>query len=253
MAECCTPGPLTVNAFAHETPCSKRGSSTFSPGDSFWKEAIQVADGLFSPRSGEEINAGCGFKLKEILVEGEGIVQGMEIGVSSVSQGYHVKSSDQVSPLPVKRFDFLFEEKNMDETNLLHCPADRLEGIMDGEKSACGSVNQKVPKTTSVVTNCSTAQTNGGIDEVKAMNSIDADAKKEEGLLSQEKDNIKADPPDVRVTKLIVACEYDEASTPSSFEPLKDSLDLSKWLPSEICSIYRKKGISKLYSWQVSF
>ena len=259
MAECYTPGPLTVNAFGHETPSSKRGSSMFSPGESFWNEAIQVADGLFAPKTVEEIkdscnlrNAGCGFKLKEMLVEGEHTVQGMEIGVSSGSLGYCVKDSDQVSPLPVKRFDFLFEEKNLDETNPLHSSADKLERLMDGEQFACGSVNHKVLKTTNVVTDCSTAQTNGGIAEVKDKKSTDADAQREEDLLSQEKDNIKADSPCMGITKSIIACEYDESSTPSSVEPLKDSLDLSKWLPSEICSIYRKKRISNLYSWQVS-
>lgn len=268
MTECYTPGPLTVNAFAHETPNSMRGSSMFSPGESFWNEAIQVADGLFAPKTDEQINAakseyemknscnlrnaGCGFKLKEVLVDGDGTVEGMEIGVSSGSLGYRVKDSDQVSPLPVKRFDFLFEEKNLDETNPPHCSADKLD-VMDGEQSACGSVNHKVLKTTGIVIDYCKAQTNGGMSEVKDMNSIDAEAKREVDLLSQEKDNIKADSPDLGITKSIIACECDEASTPSSFEPLKDSLDLSKWLPSEICNIYRKKGISKLYSWQVSF
>ncbi|XP_059592184.1 helicase and polymerase-containing protein TEBICHI isoform X2 [Vitis vinifera] len=266
MTECYTPGPLTVNAFAHETPNSMRGSSMFSPGESFWNEAIQVADGLFAPKTDEQINAakseyemknscnlrnaGCGFKLKEMLVDGDCTVEGMEIGVSSGSLGYRVKDSDQVSPLPVKRFDFLFEEKNLDETNPPHCSADKLD-VMDGEQSACGSVNHKVLKTTGIVIDYCKAQTNGGMSEVKDMNSIDAEAKREVDLLSQEKDNIKADSPDLGITKSIIACECDEASTPSSFEPLKDSLDLSKWLPSEICNIYRKKGISKLYSWQV--
>ncbi|RVW17374.1 Helicase and polymerase-containing protein TEBICHI [Vitis vinifera] len=232
MTECYTPGPLTVNAFAHETPNSMRGSSMFSPGESFWNEAIQVAD------------------VEGMCVDGDCTVEGMEIGVSSGSLGYRVKDSDQVSPLPVKRFDFLFEEKNLDETNPPHCSADKLD-VMDGEQSACGSMNHKVLKTTGIVIDYCKAQTNGGMSEVKDMNSIDAEAKREVDLLSQEKDNIKADSPDLGITKSIIACECDEASTPSSFEPLKDSLDLSKWLPSEICNIYRKKGISKLYSWQV--
>lgn len=264
-----TPGPLTVTTSAHETPSSTRGSSMFSPGESFWNEAIQVADSLFAPKTAEESNAakrqyeiknscnlrnaGCGYKLKGILIEGDCTVQGMEIGVSSGSLGYHVKDSDQVSPLPVKRFDFLFEEKILDETDQLDCFANKMEAVVDGEKSACGSVNHKVLKTSSIVAASCKAQTDGGVGEIKDINSIDSDAKRELDLLDQEKDDMRTDSPDKGITKPIIACEYVEASTPSSFEPLKDILDLSNWLPSEICSIYRKKGISKLYSWQVFF
>eukprot|EP01018_Ginkgo_biloba_P001647 Gb_33083 [translate_table: standard] len=40
-------------------------------------------------------------------------------------------------------------------------------------------------------------------------------------------------------------------STPSSGIDLKDRLELSSWLPQEICNVYAKKGITKLYPWQV--
>ncbi|XP_062201875.1 helicase and polymerase-containing protein TEBICHI isoform X2 [Phragmites australis] len=42
-----------------------------------------------------------------------------------------------------------------------------------------------------------------------------------------------------------------EVSTPTSSLPLKDHSKLSSWLPSELCAVYYKKGISELYPWQV--
>ncbi|XP_074344440.1 helicase and polymerase-containing protein TEBICHI isoform X2 [Apium graveolens] len=44
---------------------------------------------------------------------------------------------------------------------------------------------------------------------------------------------------------------FSEDNTPSSFLCHKDRLDIINWLPSEICNTYRKRGISKLYPWQV--
>ncbi|WZZ24164.1 hypothetical protein YC2023_007565 [Brassica napus] len=44
--------------------------------------------------------------------------------------------------------------------------------------------------------------------------------------------------------------ESEESQTPSSSHHRKDGLSLSTWLPSEVCSVYNKKGISKLYPWQ---
>ncbi|XP_034228429.1 helicase and polymerase-containing protein TEBICHI-like [Prunus dulcis] len=55
------------------------------------------------------------------------------------------------------------------------------------------------------------------------------------------------------VAKLTGNHESNEACTPSSFVPLKDHLDLNSWQQPEICSLYRKKGISKLYPWQVDY
>ncbi|KAG0498218.1 hypothetical protein HPP92_002909 [Vanilla planifolia] len=42
-----------------------------------------------------------------------------------------------------------------------------------------------------------------------------------------------------------------ETGTPSNSIPLKDHLQLSNWLPSELVGVYFKKGITKLYLWQV--
>ncbi|KAK1266849.1 hypothetical protein QJS04_geneDACA019368 [Acorus gramineus] len=49
----------------------------------------------------------------------------------------------------------------------------------------------------------------------------------------------------------IFSPKLDENCSPSSAVPIDDSLKLGSWLPPEICNSYMKKGISKLYPWQV--
>jgi hypothetical protein len=41
--------------------------------------------------------------------------------------------------------------------------------------------------------------------------------------------------------------------TPASGSTSKDFLELSYWLPQTLCNVYAKKGITKLYPWQVKF
>ncbi|KAI5315956.1 hypothetical protein L3X38_045132 [Prunus dulcis] len=136
-------------ASVRETPKLTRGSSSFSPGEAFWDDAIQLDDGLCAQAVGVISVARCDCKSKEILDEG---------GEQSESSLIDRRGKDMTSYSPV--------------------------------------------------------------DEV---------------------------------AKLTGNHESNEACTPSSFVPLKDHLDLNSWQQPEICSLYRKKGISKLYPWQVDY
>lgn len=42
-----------------------------------------------------------------------------------------------------------------------------------------------------------------------------------------------------------------KSDSPTSSMNIKDHLKLSNWLPSELCGVYKKKGILQLYPWQV--
>lgn len=44
---------------------------------------------------------------------------------------------------------------------------------------------------------------------------------------------------------------YAEASISPISMPSKSCGQLDSWLPSEVCSVYMKKGVAQLYPWQV--
>ncbi|KAK1550568.1 hypothetical protein Q3G72_021166 [Acer saccharum] len=271
----CTPGSSIVKACTRETPKSTCGSSIFSPGDAFWNEAIQVADGLFAQpdnlparavegihcsKSQNEINNSHNLryklcdKSKEMLGEGGNRIQYAGEIDSSKAMGKHMKDSDKVvSPLPVKHFDFLFEDKNVDGNNVGHGATDNSETIMhrDSEVSEQGSVNHKGSQSAKVITHHGKAQTTKEMSEVQERTSVHMTREKEKDLSIEDNDSIKSESPAGDIKKLIGSDKSYEPCTPSSFVPLKDRLDLSGWLPSEICSIYKKRGILKLYPWQV--
>ncbi|KAF5748241.1 DNA polymerase theta-like isoform X1 [Tripterygium wilfordii] len=241
-----TPSCSINKTCGRSTPRSTRGCSLFSPGEAFWNEAIQVADGLFpqtdeflvqsaeetyDARKQSEVNKSCNLNhrrcddtLKESLDEGEKRARTMGIGSSSDLVGNMRKDSvKEASPLPVKHFDF------MEDQNLKEIAPDRsvhdsqIEMQEADEEPKSHSVLYK-PCTDSITTH-SDEQANAEMHEEEKM---------------------------VSFKNLIAANEVDGAGTPSSSVTLKDSLDLSHWLPSEVCCLYRKKGISKLYPWQVS-
>ncbi|XP_057957397.1 helicase and polymerase-containing protein TEBICHI isoform X2 [Malania oleifera] len=275
MIECHTPASLNVNAHASETPKSMRGSSIFSPGEAFWNEAIQVADGLLGPTddfcvlSSEKFNTAkiqyernnshnlrcgsCDNNTKELQDEGESRILHMEMVASSKSLGKHGKTSGvEASPLPVKHFDFSLDDKSFDQNTPYECSADETKAMRDrGNKQIeCGSVNHKGLWVADHLTS-GNAQMNGE-HKVKDMPSIHAVTKREKvHVLREDSGSITPDAPGMENRNVIASHAYNEASTPSSFPPPRDRLDLSNWLPSEVCSIYRKSGISKLYPWQV--
>ncbi|WCJ18399.1 DNA polymerase I [Euphorbia peplus] len=226
IAECIRPGSSMVKTIVRETPRSKHGSSTISPGDSFWNEAIQIADGLFTEADNilpeadnEDLNNGsCGDKLREMLSRTVNKSQEMESRASLEFRTKMRYPANEASPLPVKHLDFMFEDKNLDASSPLRF-TDNLNTPKGGEQSECCSVNVKSTRT---------------------------------GLLNRDNDSSTSASPTNEIKKNSAGNDgYIEAGTPSSNVPLRDRLDLDNWLPSQVCSIYKSKGISKLYSWQV--
>ncbi|KAM0046348.1 putative DNA-directed DNA polymerase [Helianthus debilis subsp. tardiflorus] len=189
MALCNTPSLTTVKVGGEETPQSMRGSSMFSPGDTFWKEAIQVADGM------SKANA------------------------DLASSGQNGNSVDkEVSPLPVKHFDFSCEDKRMVvDAPIMSTPCNQVQSLckLQDTNSSC------------VIT------------------------KRRSDDISPPNDNRMSISPNTDIKSFNVNGLNSLDNTPSSSLPPNDRLDISNWLPSEICKIYKRRGISKLYPWQV--
>jgi hypothetical protein len=49
----------------------------------------------------------------------------------------------------------------------------------------------------------------------------------------------------------IIRENWIKSDSPTSLMNIKDHLKLINWLPSELCGVYKKKGILQLYPWQV--
>lgn len=246
MAECQTPGSLIVKACIRGTPKSTRGSSMFSPGEAFWDEAIQLADGLVVPTGNDaskvieessvvgdqvEMKGSCNLqnydgKARKILD------QSKNIGLAEM----HTKDSmKEASSLPVKHFDFS-NDHNMDENILQNCRVDNQVNV------TCGSGRKY--ESISVV-----SRTHEQPYEVKKILADELGKRMRKDNSNMTSNNFSSPNNEARTTLGIHASF--EATTPSSNVSLDNHLDLHSWLPPEICSIYRKKGISKLYSWQV--
>lgn len=139
VTSCNTPNLSEVKVGAEKTPQSMRGSSIFSPGDAFWKEAIQVVDDM----------------------------------------SYHNED------LPEK----VVEESKGSENDVLNQPN-----------------HNRTSNTPST---------------------------------------------DIRTCNVNILKSVESSS--SSCVTSNDCLDIGNWLPSELCNTYKRKGISKLYPWQVIF
>ncbi|KAF3446459.1 hypothetical protein FNV43_RR11638 [Rhamnella rubrinervis] len=266
--ECYTPGSCNAKGCFRETPKSIRGSSIFSPGEAFWDEVIQRADGLCCPMlnlcalAAEEVGAvesqystkkscnlrggNCDGKVKEMINEGEKVA----VGVSFGSLGRHSKDLDkEKSPLPIKHFDFSLEEKNLDDSIPNHSDIVDLKNLAHGGGGASESdhADHNSMRNTSTINWCGTSGKNEAMYGEQKMISVTSEMKVD--LVSKDNEIVKIDFP-YEVKEPIRSHESGE-STPSSIFPCKDKLDLDSWLPSEICSIYKRRGISKLYPWQV--
>ncbi|XP_068648888.1 helicase and polymerase-containing protein TEBICHI isoform X2 [Aristolochia californica] len=241
---------LSMNAVAsYETPKSVYKNKLMSPGDAFWNEAIQVADGLFvsidqcSVQIEKANNIVEGRVLERRLISESVQCAGESICLEMVQK--ETKENDKLSsiahiessPLPVKHFDFSVEEKSSNEINV--CLDDEVP------KNICGLRRGEEQKNflsqgNNVIT---VGDDNNFFNTPKIIDNFSIGPSAPSGSLykfsSKETRHYSA------------YKKVNEACTPSSSMPPKDSLLLSSWLPPEICHIYMNRGISKLYPWQV--
>ncbi|KAF1858617.1 hypothetical protein Lal_00044650 [Lupinus albus] len=252
MAEYCTPGSLIVKTCVKETPKSTRGSSMFSPGEAFWNEAIQLVDDLSVPMAkGSKDNVmeerlemesscnaqNCDGKPRKIFDESKSRLWNTEMSTSQGLVAMHTKDPlKEVSSLPVKHFDFSCEDSNLDENTMQNCSAGNLTNVNCGAGREYKSGSLK-------------GHMHGKMNEEQEEILVDAICKRVK-FSSQDNVSMAFNSP-LYDARTAISTHASDESTPSSGVSLNDHLDLNSWLPPEICSIYRKKGISKLYRWQV--
>ncbi|KAL7596490.1 hypothetical protein Lser_V15G27853 [Lactuca serriola] len=223
VTSCNTPNLAEVKVGGEKTPQSMHGSSVFSPGDTFWREAIQVADGM-------------SYHNKKDLPE-----QAVE-----ESKGQNGNSMDkEVSPLPVKHFDFSSEDKNM----AVDTPSHGIIKNMDRLVECCIADKNLTTTMDMSTTPCNQVQSLSKLQETTTSSCVITKRRAE--VLNQPNDDKTSDTPSTDIKTCNVNFLNSVESTPSSSMPLNDRLDISNWLPSELCITYKKRGISKLYPWQV--
>ncbi|PKU62051.1 helicase and polymerase-containing protein TEBICHI isoform X1 [Dendrobium catenatum] len=301
---------LTALASSVGTPKSASRSSRLSPGEEFWNEAIQVADGLIVPverllanslvstsdgslktfvkdalscvahQNSEYIS-----KLeivKEEAQNGVGIsfMKPNELITEEIKMPPAVIQKNEVSPLPIRHFDFIHEEndtnKNFDKGFLdransvsnagaglivgdfindkkLHdksCESEAYRKAFDTNQNPSnahlldGKLHKPVPDASNSVgitgKSVSLGQVNGAnpsCNDLSSIRSISALQERIDAEMLETRSNAQA--------------YHEENNTPASSVPLRDYLQLSSWLPSELVGVYSKKGITKLYPWQV--
>ncbi|XP_073129538.1 helicase and polymerase-containing protein TEBICHI isoform X2 [Henckelia pumila] len=271
-AGCGTHGFFTSRLGACGTPQSTRGGSLFSPGEAFWNEAITVVDGLSAPEDGLSSHAAeC---LESLMVNHEicnsntvehGGCRGMvnsgmdrvldplcDAGTGSVvgPKGNQKKDLDEAaSPLPVKHFDFYLEGNNFDEVMPPHANNDT-PFILASKENTNASTDRHGLQSTII-------SPIGHINQTKENLSVQGSTFKcgisirNMNHVTQDHDIATSDAVDKDCAVVSNIHESKSYSTPASSSSIKDCLDLNNWLPLEICDIYKKKGISKLYPWQV--
>ncbi|CAN1785301.1 Helicase and polymerase-containing protein TEBICHI [Linum perenne] len=217
--DCCTPGPPNLKAYLDETPKSARGSSMFSPGEAFWCEAIQVADGIVADTDNAltlvSMNDGNnGDNPRAVVGEAESRSQVMGNGsyMESVVKNHIKISSEEVSPLPVKHLNFLFDEK-ASNSDIQHGATKSSETSRDGKQSASLRAGLKHCQTTNILKSLCKAGENQEVHGVKQ--NIDSS-------------------PDNEAKVSVFNNSHGASETPSSLASFKDRLDIINWLPSEV-------------------
>ncbi|KAG7540631.1 Helicase superfamily 1/2 ATP-binding domain [Arabidopsis thaliana x Arabidopsis arenosa] len=263
LTEFHTPGSA-IRSCPVGTPKSGSGSSMFSPGDAFWNEAIQVADGLTIPiensgsveaKDGDQHGTilscsnktdNCSEKLKRSLDLDESRVKDKDaIGFSKVVEKHGRDFNKKVSPLPVKNLELLFQDKNINGSIREPCASfDQNNSTLGSSRiSASAFVDNKGCETLDIANN---AQADKAL-----IGKIYPEPDGNKVLLCEENRGVRSVSMISNMRKPVDSSESEESHTPSSSHRNYDGLSLSTWLPSEICSVYNKKGISKLYPWQV--
>lgn len=243
---CSTPGSLLVKPCT-ETPLKSICGTSISPGEGFWSEAIKLADGFCNSVAESSCHLRTTNCKKEVaLHDGESGVRFTEM---RTLEKYTDEFDQKGSPFPVRHFDFSCEDKNMDVVSGDHDGSNGSEGAncSDGQ-SESGLPGSRGLQSTSKLIHCSTLQKIDKMDEKHEAVLITVTEGKPKIFI--QNDSIKYDSHSP-VNPVKSFNGNAEAGTPSSLLQSKDWLDLSSWLPSDICNMYRKKGIQKLYQWQV--
>lgn len=218
---------------------SNEGFSPFSPGDDFWEEAFEACE--------EEI-----FKKNRKKAQ-----MSMEKRVSvekSTPENQENPPSQSESPLPVKRIEF---QTQVQEIQLRIQKSKESTG--SGSTEIIGISPQKRDSQKSVTgedfgntkPNSKTSSPHKISPNLASRGQILVKKEGKNNFIAPVSAQIKAE------KSLNFGGESREFQWPFSGnfegECAPSNLELSYWLPPSVCEIYAKKGVTKLYPWQVVY
>lgn len=284
-----------------ETPKSAFRNSMFSPGEEFWCEAIQVADGLLPAVTSlpegmrllesrtsdnkslvDESSCSIPQHQKDFPKSVDGVLDTGTLGLKTCLKTFEepvlennislkVSQHNDASPLPVKHFDFSHED------SLHRCVKEKTEKTKTSVISDIQTAKDQYKKPThdsnfqehtenmkscldckesvdSSVNSDGSSLPTGKAYQIRADLTI---SEKKDGFTTQENvypsdvghDSASREEKEHNIST--TGGKNEAVGTPSSSVPPKYRLQLTNWLPSEVCNIYMRKGISELYPWQV--
>lgn len=284
-------------------------SSMFSPGDTFWDEAIEAVDGLILPMNGIlPKKSSIGKSLLSSAEKSAHAVDGAigttedvgaelcldtsekspaEIsvlnldGMTSTDRIFNKRFDElDISPLPVRRFSFTFQNSPPSKSII----KSETEGISNVSSVAVQLASGEEPLDVKEILSAdqATAGANIGVVGVstKLQVGIDLQPKAEavavtvapvgdnatSTFLPLPAPSTSAEPStsgQIGAYAHASAEEESEAIVAGAVVPKVEhafissslkttSLELSDWLPPEACVMYAKKGLKRLYSWQVT-
>ncbi|XP_031490148.1 helicase and polymerase-containing protein TEBICHI isoform X2 [Nymphaea colorata] len=274
---------------AHETSGCPKGTSIFSPGEEFWSEAIQLADDMLAPNDNllscvhkgsktsrerhdlkklDHLNNTCyeehSLKNNSNIWHGKPasakrsfkhVEEHVSMRTCAISEGF----VEEKSPLPVRHFDFSNDENDFDRMLLPYDSADTPNSLILKANNALMSkslhpdsstgssqVNMQCKSTHLHLVADPVISNNAGGTSIQVIETeIFADGENKPGKVPSPCSIVLAGKEVNGDPKSIEKCGID--SSPSSAIILAD---VSAWVPSEVCTIYSRKGITKLYPWQ---
>lgn len=276
---------LSSLASSIETPKSASGSSRFSPGEEFWNEAMEVADGLVVPgerlHENSQMSIGkqryCKTTFKDTsssgstqdseylckLVVGKSEAQNIvESSFMKPKEGGNEQmkvlpaliQQNDVSPLAIKHFDFVNEENNTTDKKFYQGFLDQANVVANPEAGPIDSNSVKeqnlCDKSNGTEANLRKIDLSNGKLHQSVLDASDVSRNLRKSDNSDQVNGAKPSNEGSAHGSNVQAYPK-ENNTPACSIPLIDRLQLSNWLPSELIAVYSKKGITELYPWQV--
>ncbi|XP_078428981.1 MUS308 and mammalian DNA polymerase-like protein isoform X2 [Wolffia australiana] len=260
MPPCDTPGSVMASCNRRAPKYSHR-SSIFSPGEEFWAEAIQVADG-FGKDLVKAAHSNTGGYCGELMIlenDGNSKASGLSLDISAIIMSKNEKkfAHHHASPLPVKHFDFSREHHSYEKGKSSECFAEEMKDkeIRGNGDVDAGLLTDKVFKSDMVSHMAGAGEDSNVIeDKIKIHSALSSISYRAIDSSKTETDNMAQAAPvfgeEARCHTGVVDGKSG-VGTPLSSMPLKECTKLRTWLPAEVCGVYMKKGIASLYQWQV--
>ncbi|XP_024380174.1 helicase and polymerase-containing protein TEBICHI isoform X2 [Physcomitrium patens] len=254
---CWTPSPGSCKILEDQpSGVSKPGEwqsngLSFSPGDAFWDEAFEAVNGILVPNSSRQPPENSS-PVRQISL---GMVKDM--GLMKVNGRFdsQVLKTKEVEQLIEDVRQSILEEENAGKSVLASEHGAEIDNSNDLTRNdEFGGF--PLPADSNVFTNDSSLSkskvnptpsllaTVPRLQSVESLAEVDQFTHSSSGVPSTSYESLSAFPKGVAIER------ENENFVVSKLKTLYKS-ELCKWLPPELCSFFAKKGLTKLYQWQV--